>query len=92
MTCREPYTEPHAGKVLALLLRYLGFQSTLALLLAAEREGLRRARIPSARRLRHHLFRQLPRRADLDLVAIELGVSRATVRRWWRKRHGRTRR
>jgi hypothetical protein len=89
---REPYTEVHAGKVLSLLVRELGFQQTLSLLVALEREGMRRARIPSARRLRLHVLRQIPRRADLDVFTAELGLTRQTVRYYWRKRHGRSRR
>lgn len=91
MSCREPYGEPRAPKVLTVLLRELGFRATLSLLIALEREGMRRARVPSPRRLRQHLLHRIPRRADRDLVAAELGVDRRTVDYFWRRRHGRRR-
>ena len=80
-----------APKVVAFLVQQLGFQTALGLLVAAERDGIKWARIPSARALRLQVLRRLPQRIDRALVAAELGVSTAHVGRWWRRRHGRTR-
>lgn len=85
-------TPINGGRVLRAFETTLGFQRTLSLLIALERAGLRRARIPSARTLRLSVLHRLPRRADRDLTAAQLGVSRAVVDYHWRKRHGHPRR
>jgi hypothetical protein len=90
---REPVHETaiRHGRVVRAFLGQFGFAATLAFLVRLEHDGLRRARIPSARTLRHLLLARIPRRADLDVIAAQLGVSRDVVRYHWRKRHARRR-